>query len=174
VRLGLQGEQLLERREEQEEHRDPNNGVAAGEGDDEGEADQHVHNLPLRVRPGSPGCDGSREVGAGESPPVREGWTASGKMEPMTTISEPEAENCRHDLAAGTCSICKMERPDARPPVFTTAGRRAYHASRDCKVLVKNQAKLLEDSGKVAVVRTVSVAEVVEAGRPPCPTCVTD
>ena len=41
-------------------------------------------------------------------------------------------------------------------------------------MLVKNQAKLLEDSGKVAVVRTVSVAEVVEAGRPPCPTCVTD
>jgi hypothetical protein len=58
--------------------------------------------------------------------------------------------------------------------VFTTAGRRAYHASRDCKILVKNQAKLLEDSGKVAVVRTVSVAEVIEAGRPPCPTSVTD
>ena len=111
--------------------------------------------------------------GMGEVP-MRERWTASGKMKSMTTISEPEAENCRHDLAAGTCSICKFEKPDARPPVFTTAGRRAYHASRDCKILAKNQAKLLEDSGKVAVVRTVSVAEVVEAGRPPCPTCVTD
>ncbi len=41
-------------------------------------------------------------------------------------------------------------------------------------VLLKNQAKLVEAGGKEAVVRTVGIAEVIEAGRPPCVKCVTD
>ena len=73
----------------------------------------------------------------------------------MTTHTDLDAENCRHDLAAGTCSICKFEAPDSRPPVFATAGRRAYHARRDCPVLLKNQQKLVDAGGKEAVVRTV-------------------
>ena len=78
---------------------------------------------------------------------------------------------CRHDLALGTCSICKL---DERPAVYITAGGRHYHARPDCPALLDGQRAVDARGGTTEPTEIVQRGSSRLEGRDACLRCAPD
>lgn len=114
----------------------------------------------------------------GRPPPARPAPTA-GRTEPPAPPEQPEQPEppaivevaddvCRHELAIGTCSICRY---DGRPDVHITAGGSHYHAGRDCPALLDGQRRIENQGGTTEPIETVRRGSARLEGRDPCLRC---
>jgi hypothetical protein len=91
--------------------------------------------------------------------------------------SDPEAvvevtdDVCRHELALGTCSICKK---DGRPAVYTTSGGSHYHRRPDCPALLDGQRRIESAGGVTAAIEMLHRGSARLEGRDPCLRCAPD
>lgn len=69
--------------------------------------------------------------------------------------------------------FCHRCRPRSLPPgVFITSGGSAFHATKECDLLVSGQASVARRSGSVGVVEEVAVQVAIGRGYFPCQGCI--
>jgi hypothetical protein len=95
-----------------------------------------------------------------------------GSQEPApAAIVKVTDDVCRHELALGTCSICKN---DDRPAVYITAGGSHYHRRPDCPALLDGQRRIESTGGAAAAIEMVHRGSARLEGRDPCLRCAPD
>ena len=75
---------------------------------------------------------------------------------------------CRHELALGTCAIC---RHDKRRSVYITGGGGRYHARSDCPALLEGQRQVEARGGTTDRIEGVHPGSARLEGRVPCRAC---
>ena len=100
-----------------------------------------------------------------ESSPVR---PQPPKFGTAAAIVEVRHDRCRHELAVGTCSICKH---DSRPSVYITAGGVRFHADAECPALLEGQRHVDARGGTTEPIELVHRGSARLEGRDPCFTC---
>jgi hypothetical protein len=87
---------------------------------------------------------------------------------PSATVVEVTDDRCRHELATGTCAIC---RHDDRPSVYLTAGGIRFHATPDCAALLEGQRHVAARGGTTEPIEMVHRGSARLEGRDPCLQC---
>jgi hypothetical protein len=77
-------------------------------------------------------------------------------------------ELCQHDMAPGTCDLCKARET---PFVFVTGGGMAYHLNRDCSALEEGQRNVGDRGGAPMPIETTRLRDASARGYRPCRTC---
>jgi hypothetical protein len=87
---------------------------------------------------------------------------------PPPAVVEATDDVCRHELALGTCSICRY---DNRPAVYTTGGGSHYHRRPDCPALLDGQRRIEAAGGTTEPIEMVHRGSARLEGRDPCLRC---